>query len=174
MESSAKVVIYQVGVEDPFKWGVMAQFIGYFGQLLSYPFIAMFGRRTMLLIGSSICGVSMLILGILFTPSVTDVVARSKGVIFAMAFYQFGFNFGVVGLVYMVSGEIPAQNLRSYTAGLSIGSGFIFAWLTAFTAPYFINPAELNWGGKYGMFLLPCFYRNAYCEERAKSNICSA
>ncbi|GAD92005.1 major facilitator superfamily protein [Paecilomyces variotii No. 5] len=138
------------GVEDPFKWGVMVQFIGYFGQLISYPFIAMFGRRTMLLIGSGICGLSMLILGILYTPHITDPVARAKGVIFCMTLYQFGFNFGVVGLVYMVSGEIPAQNLRSHTAGLSIGTGFIFAWLTAFTAPYFINPAELNWVGKYG------------------------
>lgn len=106
----------------------------------------------MLLIGSGICGISMLVLGIIFqVPGVVDEVARAKGVIFAMSFYQFGFNFGVVGLVYMVSGEIPAQNLRAYTAGLSIGIGFIFAWLTTFTAPYFINPAELNWGGTYGM-----------------------
>lgn len=130
----------------------MAQFIGYFGQVLSYPFIAMLGRRTMLLIGTGICGLAMLILGILFqTPGITDMAARAKGVIFLMTFWQFGFNFGVVGLVYMISGEIPAQNLRAYTAGLSTGIGFIFAWLTAFTAPYFINPAELNWGGKYGM-----------------------
>jgi hypothetical protein len=143
---------FQVGVEDPFKWGIMAQFVGYLGQLLSYPFIAMLGRRTMLLIGAAICGLAMLILGILFqAPSITDMAARSKGVIFTMTLYQFGFNFGVVGLVYMVSGEIPAQNLRAHTAGLSIGVGFIFAWLTTFTAPYFINPAELNWGGRYGM-----------------------
>lgn len=140
-----------VGVNDPFKWGVTAQFIGYFGQLLSYPAIAMLGRRTMLLIGSSICGLSMLILGIIFeAPSVVDTVAQAKAVVFVLALYQFGFNFGVVGPVYMVSGEIPAQNLRAYTAGLSIGIGFIFAWLTTFTAPYFINPAELNWGGTYG------------------------
>lgn len=26
---------------------------------------------------------------------------------------------------------------------------FIFAWLGAFTTPYFINTAELNWGPKY-------------------------
>ncbi|KAJ5814940.1 hypothetical protein N7474_006717 [Penicillium riverlandense] len=140
-----------VGVEDPFKWGVMVQFIGYFAQVLSYPFIAIFGRRTMLLIGAGICGLAMLILGILFqAPNITDMAARAKGVIFVITLWQFGFNFGVVGLVYMVSGEIPAQSLRAYTAGLSIGIGFIFAWLTAFTAPYFINPSELNWGGKYG------------------------
>lgn len=137
---------------DPFKWGILVQFIGYFGQLLSYPFIAMLGRRTMLLIGSSLCGLSMLALGVIFEAPIKDMVARSNGVVALMAIYQFGFNFGVVGLVYLVSGEIPAQNLRAYTAGLSTGIGFIFAWLTTYTAPYFINPAELHWGGKYGMF----------------------
>lgn len=107
----------------------------------------------MLLMGSGICAVSMLIQGIIFqAPSVVDLVARSKGVVFLMSLYMFGFNFGVVGPVYLVSGEIPAQNLRAYTAGLSSGTGFIFAWLTAFTAPYFVNPAILNWGGKYGTF----------------------
>lgn len=33
--------------------------------------------------------------------------------------------------------------------GLAIATSFIFAWLGAFTTPYFINPAELNWGPKY-------------------------
>ncbi|KAJ5817053.1 hypothetical protein N7447_009286 [Penicillium robsamsonii] len=142
-----------VGVEDPFKWSIVGQWVGYFGQLISYPFIAILGRRTMLLIGVGTCSVSMLVLGVVFQVSASQSV-RAGCVIFFNTFYHFGFNFGVVGLVYMVSGEIPAQNLRACTAGLSIGIGFIFAWLTAFTAPYFINPAELNWGGNYGMFLV--------------------
>jgi hypothetical protein len=40
--------------------------------------------------------------------------------------------------------------MRAYTAGLSTGTGYVAGWLTTFTAPYFINPANLNWGGKYG------------------------
>lgn len=109
----------------------------------------------MLLFGAFSCAVSMLILAVVFqTTTVTDKAIRGKCVIFANTFYHFGFNFGVVGMVYMISGEIPAQNLRAATAGLSIGVGFIFAWLTSFTAPYFINPDELNWGGKYGMLFL--------------------
>lgn len=109
----------------------------------------------MLLIGAGSCAVSMLILAVVFqTTTIEDQSVRSKCVIFANTFYHFGFNFGVVGLVYMVSGEVPAQNLRAATTGLSIGTGFIFAWLTSFTAPYFINPDEMNWGGKYGMCLV--------------------
>ncbi|KAJ5371958.1 hypothetical protein N7517_003964 [Penicillium concentricum] len=138
-----------VGVKDPFMWSVVGQWVGYFGQVISYPFIAMLGRRTMLLLGVGICCVSLLILGILFQVPASQ-SARAGGVIFFNTFYHFGFNFGVVSLVYMVSGEIPAQNLRACTTGMSTGIGFVFAWLTAFTAPYFINPAELNWGGNYG------------------------
>jgi hypothetical protein len=50
----------------------------------------------------------------------------------------------------MVGGEIPAQHLRSYTLGLASAVGFILGWMAAFTAPYFINPDDLNWGPKYG------------------------
>jgi len=33
--------------------------------------------------------------------------------------------------------------------------GFFGAWLTTFTAPYFINPSALNWGPKYGYIWFP-------------------
>ena len=33
--------------------------------------------------------------------------------------------------------------------------GFFGAWLTTFTAPYFINPASLNWGPQYGFIWAP-------------------
>ncbi|KAJ5210158.1 hypothetical protein N7491_009966 [Penicillium cf. griseofulvum] len=149
MISSLTESSLQNGVKDPFKWGIVGQWVGYFGQLISYPFIAILGRRTMLLLGVGMCCMSMLILGILFQVPASQ-SARASGIIFFNTFYHFGFNFGVVSLVYMVSGEIPAQNLRACTTGMSTGIGFVFAWLTAFTAPYFINPAELNWGGNYG------------------------
>jgi hypothetical protein len=49
---------------------------------------------------------------------------------------------------WLAGGEIPSQRLRSYTFGLAAAVGFFGAWLTTFTAPYFINPASLNWGPK--------------------------
>jgi MFS transporter, SP family, sugar:H+ symporter len=31
-------------------------------------------------------------------------------------------------------------------------------WVISFTAPYFVNPTNLNWGGKYGWFwFVGCF-----------------
>jgi len=56
---------------------------------------------------------------------------------------------------WVTGGEIPSQRLRSYTFGLSAAVGFFFAWLTQFTAPYFINPLSLNWGPRYGFIWFP-------------------
>ena len=56
---------------------------------------------------------------------------------------------------WLSGGEIPSQRLRSYTFGFAAATGFLFAWLTTFTAPYFINPSSLNWGPKYGYIWFP-------------------
>lgn len=39
--------------------------------------------------------------------------------------------------------------------GLAAAVSFTFGWLTAFTTPYFINKASLNWGPKYGYIWFP-------------------
>lgn len=56
---------------------------------------------------------------------------------------------------WLAGGEIPSQRLRSYTFGFAAAIGFFAAWLTTFTAPYFINPDALNWGPKYGYIWFP-------------------
>lgn len=56
---------------------------------------------------------------------------------------------------WLCGGELPSQRLRSYTFGLAAAIGFLFAWLTTFTAPYFINPNSLNWGPRYGYIWFP-------------------
>ena len=61
----------------------------------------------------------------------------------------------VAAYAWVVGGEAPSQRLRSYTFGLAAAVGFFFAWLTTFTAPYFINPDSLNWGPRYGYIWFP-------------------
>lgn len=56
---------------------------------------------------------------------------------------------------WLSGGELPTQRLRSYTFGLAAAVGFFGAWLTTFTAPYFINPASLDWGPRYGYIWFP-------------------
>ncbi|KAM7212209.1 general substrate transporter [Rhypophila decipiens] len=139
-----------VGVADPFKWIVLTQWIGVIGLLMAYYTLDRWGRRTLLLTGSTLCGLSMLALGIIFNVDGLSQNTMSALIIFLVSWFQFWFNFSVVPTVYLTSGELPAQNLRAYTSGLSTGFGYVFGWLTTFTAPYFINPAELNWKGMYG------------------------
>lgn len=61
----------------------------------------------------------------------------------------------VATYAWLAGGEIPSQRLRSYTFGFAAAIGFLGAWLTTFTAPYFINPDALNWGPKYGYIWFP-------------------
>ncbi|KAB5547407.1 sugar porter family MFS transporter [Coniochaeta sp. 2T2.1] len=139
------------GVKEPFKWIVVTQWIGVVGLFFAYGLLDRVGRRTLLLIGTTACGLSMLVLGVMFTvPSLKGTTGLQVGIIFLTSWFQFFFNFGVVPITYLVAGELPAQNMRAYTAGLSTGTGYVAGWLTTFTAPYFINPANLGWGGKYG------------------------
>jgi len=139
------------GVTKPFKWIVLTQWIGVIGLLFAYYLLDRVGRRTLLLIGTTACGLSMLVLGVMFSvPSLKGTIGLQVGIIFLTSWFQFFFNFGVVPITYLVAGELPAQNMRAYTAGISTGTGYVAGWLTTFTAPYFINPANLNWGGKYG------------------------
>ena len=56
---------------------------------------------------------------------------------------------------WLSGGELPTQRLRSHTFGLAASAGFVGAWLTTFTAPYFINPQAMNWGPRYGFIWAP-------------------
>lgn len=61
----------------------------------------------------------------------------------------------VATYAWLAGGEIPCQRLRSHTFGLAAAIGFFGAWLTTFTAPYFINPDALDWGPRYGFIWFP-------------------
>jgi SP family sugar:H+ symporter-like MFS transporter len=69
--------------------------------------------------------------------------------------YIMGYNGMVSSYAWLCGGEFPSQRLRSYAFGIAASVGFFGAWLTTFTAPYFINPAALNWGPKYGYIWAP-------------------
>ena len=138
-------------IANPFKWSVLFQWIGVAGMFCAWYGLSKFGRRTLLLLGIIGCGSSMLFLGVVYSlPVSANGSAISAGVVFLLCWFNFWFNVGLAPTTYLVAGELPSQSLRAYTAGLSTGCGFVFAWLTTFTTPYFINPAELNWGGRYG------------------------
>jgi MFS family permease len=130
-------------------WTVITNCLGLVGLMVSWFLVQRIGHRRLLLVGCVICTVSMVIIAILYTVPGLSANKAGIGLVVACSIYLFGFNFGLESYTFLTSGELPAQNLRGYTQGLSVGVSFIFAWLCTFTAPYFINPAELNWGPRY-------------------------
>ncbi|RYP78557.1 hypothetical protein DL771_000510 [Monosporascus sp. 5C6A] len=103
---------------------------------------------------------------------------RSGKILVGLSVIYIVANSGLIAPYAWVSGgELPSQRLRSrmvlpngssrrlravnysgwgtYTFGLATAIGFAGAWLTTFTAPYFINPEALNWGPKYGYIWAP-------------------
>ena len=140
----------QAQVGDPFLWTIISNCVGLAGLMLTWVFVGRVGRRQLILIGCALCTVCMIIMAAIYTAPGLSVHNAGIGLIVTTSVYLFGFNFGLEPYVYLVAGELPAQNLRAYTMGLSSGVSFVFGWLTAFTTPYFINAGNLNWGPKYG------------------------
>lgn len=106
--------------------------------------ITKIGRRTILLAGFLIQAVCMLILAVIYRNNTLSVTAGKVLVAFTII-YLFFYNFCIAPYVYLSAGEIPTQRLRGYTLGSAIGIAFFWNWLTSYTAPYFLNPLELNW-----------------------------
>ncbi|KAF3065938.1 Maltose permease MAL31 [Daldinia childiae] len=112
--------------------------------------ITKFGRRRLMMISGFIfCGISQLIIAIVYTIH-PNTESSGKALVGMSVLYIVAYNSMVAPYAWLSGGELSSQRLRSHTFGLATGVGFFFAWLTTFTAPYFINPDSLNWGPKYG------------------------
>lgn len=112
--------------------------------------ITKFGRRRLMMISGFIsCGISQLIIAIVYTVH-PNTESSGKALVGMSVLYIVAYNSMVAPYAWLSGGELSSQRLRSHTFGLATGVGFFFAWLTTFTAPYFINPDSLNWGPKYG------------------------
>lgn len=129
-------------------WTIITNCFGLFGLILTWFAARRVGPRRLILVGCAICSFSMLVIAAVYSGNLS-IHQSGVGLLVGMSFYLFAFNFGLEPYTFLTAGELPAQNLRGYTMGLSVGVSFIAAWLCTFTAPYFINPAEMNWGPKY-------------------------
>ncbi|KAJ5628551.1 Maltose permease [Penicillium lividum] len=143
------------GVGSAFENSCILTAVGVVAILLNIAVITHIGRRrTFLISGLILCGVSQLIVAIVYTvkPGTTT---TGKVIVGLSVIFIFGYNGMVATYAWLSGGELPSQRLRSHTFGLAAAVGFLGAWLTTFTAPYFINVASLNWGPKYGYIWFP-------------------
>ncbi|KAI1370121.1 putative maltose permease [Hypoxylon crocopeplum] len=124
--------------------------VGVAALLATAILITKFGRRRlMMLTGFVLCGISQLVIAIVYTVH-PNTESSGKALVGMSVLYIIAYNSMVAPYAWLSGGELSSQRLRSHTFGLATGIGFFFAWLTTFTAPYFINPDSLNWGPKYG------------------------
>jgi Sugar (and other) transporter len=116
--------------------------------LVNSAIITKYGRRRIfLIVGLVLCGITQLILAAVYTAK-PGTVTTGKVIVGLSVLYIIGYNGCISSYAWLSGGEIPSQRLRSMTFGLAAAVGFFGAWLTTFTAPYFINPDSLNWGPK--------------------------
>lgn len=70
---------------------------------------------------------------------------------FALTYF---FYYGTIGSArYPVATELVPSRLRAWTVGTATSLGYVLAWLTTFSSPYFINPKDLNWVGEVWVYL---------------------
>lgn len=142
-------------VGSPFMNSCILTTVGVVIIIINSCIITKWGRRRVFLInGMLICGLCQLIVAAIYNTH-PGTLATGKAIVGVSVLYIMGYNCMVSSYAWLCGGEFPSQRLRSYTFGLAASVGFFGAWLTTFTAPYFINPDALNWGPKYGYIWAP-------------------
>lgn len=142
-------------VTNPFGMSCVLSAVGLTALTLNSLIVVKYGRRRVLLMcGFAACGILQLIIAIVYSKQ-PGTQTTGKVIVALSSIYMFSYNGAISTYAWVSGGELPSQRLRSHTFGLAAASGFFFAWLTAFTAPYFINPASLGWGPRYGYIWAP-------------------
>jgi len=150
------------GVVNPFTMSIASNVVGIGGVALSLYSIRLVGRRTQLMVGTAACGLAQLVAAAVYTAH--PGTKTSGQVLTAMsALYNFFYCSTISPYAWTVGAELTTQRLRSYTIGLGSALNFLLAWAITFSAPYFINLANLNWGAKYGwIWFVSCFIMVAW------------
>lgn len=142
-------------VSDPFAMSNVLSATSILAFIANTFIVVRYGnRRVLLMTGLLVCGVLQLIIALVYH---TQPGRKSTGKVTVglTGIYMFSYNGMISTYAWLSGGELPSQRLRSHTFGLAASAGFVGAWLTTFTAPYFINPAALNWGPTYGFIWFP-------------------
>lgn len=142
-------------VANPFGMSNILSAMGILAIFFNSLIVVRYGRRrVIMMIGLSLCGLFQLIIAVVYKthPGTTS---TGQVLVAFTCIYMMSYNGMIATYAWLAGGEIPSQRLRSYTFGLAAAVGFFFAWLTTFTAPYFINPESLGWGPQYGFIWFP-------------------
>ncbi|KAK3988439.1 putative sugar transporter [Cladorrhinum sp. PSN332] len=142
-------------VSDPFAMSNVLSAMGILAIFFNSLIVVRYGRRRVIIsAGLTLCGILQLIVAVVY-HRLGETNTTGKVLVALTCVYMMSYNGMISTYAWLAGGEIPSQRLRSYTFGLAAAVGFFGAWLTTFTAPYFINPSSLNWGPRYGYIWFP-------------------
>ena len=142
-------------VPNPFAMSNILSAMGILAIFFNSLIVVRYGRRrVIMMIGLAFCGILQLIIAVVYDKQ-PGTTSTGTVPVALTCIYMMSYNGMISTYAWLAGGEIPSQRLRSYTFGLAAAVGFLFAWLTTFTAPYFINPESLNWGPRYGYIWFP-------------------
>lgn len=142
-------------VSDPFAMSNVLSAISILAFIANSFIVVRYGnRRVLLMTGLLVCGFLQLIIAVVYHKA-PNAKSTGKVTVGLTAIYMFSYNGMISTYAWLAGGELPTQRLRSHTFGLAASAGFVGAWLTTFTAPYFINPMAMNWGPRYGFIWFP-------------------
>ncbi|KAK5054454.1 hypothetical protein LTR84_001344 [Exophiala bonariae] len=142
--------LQQGGVTKPFEYTIMTSCVGFIGVNVGmYAIRHLVGRRAILIIGATACGICQLAPAIAASAS-NNLAMRANILTAFIALFKFFYNGCVGAASYPVATEVVSTRLRAWTVGSATAIGYLLAWLVSFCSPYFINPAELGLGAKYG------------------------
>jgi hypothetical protein len=142
-------------VSDPFAMSNVLSAISILAFIANSFIVVRFGnRRVLLMTGLIVCGLLQLIIATVYQQH-PNAKSTGKVTVGLTGIYMFSYNGMISTYAWLCGGELPTQRLRSHTFGLAASAGFVGAWLTTFTAPYFLNIQSLNWGPRYGFIWFP-------------------
>jgi sugar porter (SP) family MFS transporter len=139
------------GIPQPFLYTVGIQAVSVGGAILGVVAQKFFGRRPILISGTTITTISMFTVAIIWTAAGSShTQAQGRAIVAMINVFTAAYSYSIGPVGWLVAGEIPSNRLRSLTFGIAMAFGFFFAWLVSFTTPYFFNPNQLGWGPKIG------------------------
>ncbi|EGX89837.1 sugar transporter, putative [Cordyceps militaris CM01] len=137
------------GIKQPFLTTVITSCCGLGGSIAAFPLVRTVGRRLLLLMGSAVCGISMLLFAIVGTAKPNSLAAANL-LVACVCIYLFAYSASWGPLPITVLTEIPSNGLRSKTLSMSTTVNWLSAMLIACGAPYLVNPQYANIGVKLG------------------------
>ena len=122
------------GVGKPFENAVVLNCTGVIAIIINSCVITRFGRRRIfLVVGLVLCAVFQLIIAAVYNAQPKS-DSTLKLIVTMSVLYIVAYNGMISSYAWVSGGELPSQQLRSYTFGAAAAVGFLGAWLATYVS----------------------------------------